>query len=62
MGISLLTYFYTRAQSLSRDGVRPAAVTLVGDGKLDTLTLGQRDPWLLLANDAGCTLERPLKP
>jgi hypothetical protein len=28
-----------------------AAVTLLGDGELDTLTLGQGDPGLLLAND-----------
>ena len=30
----------------------PAAVTLIGDGELDALTLGQRDPWLLLSDDA----------
>ena len=33
-------------------GNRPAAVTLVRNGKLDTLALGQRDPWLLLTDDA----------
>lgn len=33
------------------DGVSPAAVTLLSNGELDTLTLGQRDPWLLLSDD-----------
>lgn len=31
--------------------VGPAAISLLGDGKLDTLALGQTDPWLLRAND-----------
>lgn len=38
------------------NGVRPAAVTLLSNGELDTLTLGQRDPWLLLSDDAESTL------
>lgn len=33
--------------------VSPAAVTLLRNGELDALTLGQRDPWLLLTDDAG---------
>lgn len=36
---------------MSGNGIRPAAVTLLSNGELDTLALGQRDPWLLLAND-----------
>lgn len=36
--------------------IGPSAVTLLSDGELDTLTLGQRDPWLFLTNDAECTL------
>jgi hypothetical protein len=31
--------------------MRPAAITLLGNGELDTLALRQTDPWLLLAND-----------
>lgn len=31
--------------------VRPAAVTLLSNGELHTLALGQADPGLLLAND-----------
>jgi len=33
-----------------------AAVSLFGNGKLDTLALGQADPWLLLANDEDVAL------
>ena len=48
----MLTYMPLAPSHLvASDGVRPAAVTLVGNGELDALTLGQRDPWLLLAND-----------
>jgi len=36
--------------------VSPAAVTLLSNGELDSLTLGQRDPWLLLTDDAVCVL------
>lgn len=36
---------------LAANGVRPAAVTLLGDGELDTLALGEGDPGLLLADD-----------
>jgi len=32
---------------LAGNGVCASAVSLFGNGKLDTLTLGQRDPWLL---------------
>lgn len=34
----------------------PAAVTLFSNGKLDALALGQRDPWLLTANDEDVAL------
>jgi hypothetical protein len=40
--------------------IGPSAVTLLSNGELDTLTLGQRDPWLLTANDAECTLAKIL--
>jgi len=36
--------------------VSPLAVTLLGDGKLHTLALWQRDPWLLLADDENVAL------
>jgi len=32
---------------LAGNGVCASAISLLGDGKLDTLALGQRDPWLL---------------
>lgn len=38
------------------DGVGPAAVTLLSDGELDTLALGQGDPGLVLANDENVAL------
>ena len=41
-----------RPHLVTSDGVRPAAVTLLSNGKLDALALGQRDPWLLLSDDA----------
>mgnify|MGYP006877405728 CR=1 FL=1 len=41
-----------RPHLVASNGVRPAAVTLLSNGELDTLTLGQRDPWLLLSDDA----------
>jgi hypothetical protein len=37
---------------VASNGVRPAAVTLLSNAELDTLALGQRHPWLLLADDA----------
>lgn len=40
--------------------VRPAAVTLLGNRELDTLALGQRDPGLLLSDDASPSLVRIL--
>ena len=36
--------------------VGTTAVTLLGDGELDTLALGQRDPGLVLANDENVAL------
>jgi hypothetical protein len=36
--------------------IRPPTITLLGDGQLDTLTLGQADPWLLLADDEAVDL------
>lgn len=33
-----------------------SAVTLLSNGELDTLTLGQRDPWLLGADDENVVL------
>lgn len=36
---------------VASESVGPAAVTLLSNGELDALALGQRDPWLLLAND-----------
>ncbi|KAL2291659.1 hypothetical protein FJTKL_11881 [Diaporthe vaccinii] len=36
---------------LTSDGVSTAAITLLSDGKLDTLALGQGDPGLLSTND-----------
>jgi hypothetical protein len=39
-----------------RDGVSASAVTLLSDGELDTLALGQRDPGLVLANDENVAL------
>ena len=37
---------------LAGNGVSPAAVTLLSNGELDTLALGQGDPGLLLSDDA----------
>ena len=52
MRLHMLTYRRPSPPHLvASDSVRPAAVTLLSDRELDTLTLGQRDPWLLLAND-----------
>lgn len=39
-----------------RDGVSTSAVTLLSDGELDTLALGQRDPGLVLADDENVAL------
>jgi len=36
---------------LRRNSLSTSAVSLFGDGKLDTLPLGQRDPWLLRSDD-----------
>jgi hypothetical protein len=37
---------------VTSNGLGPAAVTLLSNGELDTLTLGKADPWLFTANDA----------
>lgn len=42
--------------TLVSDGVGTSAVTLLSDGELDTLALGQRDPGLVLANDENVAL------
>jgi hypothetical protein len=42
---------HPRPHLVASNGVRPAAVTLLGNSELDTLTLGQGDPWLLLSDD-----------
>lgn len=36
---------------LAGNGVCTSAISLLSNGKLDTLTLGQRDPWLLGTDD-----------
>lgn len=41
---------------LASKGVSAAAVTLLGDGELDTLALGEGDPGLLLADDENVAL------
>lgn len=41
---------------LSRNGSSTSAVSLLGDGELDTLALGQRDPWLLGSDDENVVL------
>lgn len=41
---------------LASKGVSAAAVTLLGDGELDTLALGKGDPGLLLADDENVAL------
>lgn len=46
----------TTNYSLVGDGVGAPAVTLLSDGEFDTLTLGQRDPRLLSANNKNVAL------
>jgi hypothetical protein len=41
---------------LAGNGVCTSAVSLLGNGKLDTLTLGQRYPWLLGTDDENVAL------
>lgn len=41
---------------VSGNGVCASAVTLLGDGELDTLALWQRDPWLLGTDDEDVVL------
>ena len=36
---------------MTSERIRSSPITLLGDGKLDTLALGQADPRLLLTND-----------
>ena len=38
---------------MASESMGSAAITLLSDGELDTLALGQADPGLLLADDAG---------
>jgi len=44
------------AHNLVGDGMSTTAVTLLSNGELDTLALGQGDPGLLLANDEDVAL------
>lgn len=46
----------SQIHNLVRDLVSASAVTLLSDGELDTLALGQRDPGLVLANDENVAL------
>ena len=46
----LLSSFYC-THLLAGKSVSPAAVTLLSNGELDTLALGEGDPWLLLTDD-----------
>ncbi|KAI6775393.1 hypothetical protein HG530_002151 [Fusarium avenaceum] len=48
--------FLSQIHNLVRDLVSASAVTLLSDGELDTLALGQRDPGLVLANDENVAL------
>lgn len=48
--------FQSQIHNLVRDSVSTSAVTLLSDSELDTLTLGQRDPGLVLANDENVAL------
>jgi hypothetical protein len=57
MGTSYPNLHLRQSSRLVSDGVRPAAVTLLSNRELDTLTLGQRDPGLLLSDDAERMLE-----
>lgn len=41
---------------VARQCVRPPAISLLGNAELDTLALGQRDPWPLAANDEDVAL------
>jgi len=41
---------------LRRNSLSTSAVSLFGDGKLDTLPLGQRDPWLLRSDNEDIAL------
>jgi hypothetical protein len=50
---NLLLLSLTRYKRLlAGNGVSPAAVTLLSNGELDTLALGEGDPGLLLSDDA----------
>ena len=41
---------------MTSQSIRASAVTLLRNGELDTLTLGQGDPWLLASNDEDVAL------
>ncbi len=45
-----------RRHLLTSDGVSASAISLLGDRKLDTLALWQRDPWLLGTDDENVAL------
>jgi hypothetical protein len=49
---SFLFFFHTKVRKdLLSNSISTAAVTLLGNGKLDTLALGEGDPGLVLTND-----------
>lgn len=41
---------------MAGNGLSTSAVSLLGNGKLDTLALGQGDPWLIGTNDENVIL------
>jgi hypothetical protein len=49
--VCLPSCFYLHTHLLATKSVGPAAVTLLSDGELDTLALGEGDPGLLLSDD-----------
>lgn len=54
--ISYLTVTFLRPYLVASKSLCAAAVTLLSNAELDTLALGQTDPWLFLANDAETVL------
>jgi len=52
----MISNLYTRLHLLASNGVRPAAVTLLSNGELDTLALWKGDPWLLTTDDENVAL------
>lgn len=47
----LFCFLCRTRKNLLSNGISTAAITLLGNGKLDTLALGEGDPGLILAND-----------